>query len=218
MEESEWISPMVVQDKKTGGIRICMDLRKLNDACLHDPFPTPFTDEVLENVGGQETYSFTDGFSGYHQIKNCIGRTEYKTTFMTEWGSYQYTIIPFGLKNSPVVFSRVVVATFKEFIHKFLEVYLDDWTVFSLLKDHIEVLRIMLDRCRQCHISLNLKKCIFCAPFGILLGHVVCKQGLLVDPTKIAVILDLEPPTSVRKLRETLGHTGYYRNFIKGYA
>jgi hypothetical protein len=116
------------------------------------------------------------------------------------------------------VFSRVVVATFKEFIHKFLEVYLDDWNVFILLKDHIEVLRIMLDRCRQCHISLNLKKCIFCAPFGILLGHVVCKKGLLVDPTKIAVILDLEPPTLVRKLRETLGHTTYYRNFIKGYV
>ena len=52
VEESEWISPMVVQEKKTGGIRICVDLRKLNDACMHDPFPTPFTDEVLENVGG----------------------------------------------------------------------------------------------------------------------------------------------------------------------
>jgi hypothetical protein len=104
----------------------------------------------------------------------------------------------FGLKNAPAMFSRVVVATFKEFIHKFLEVYLDDWDVFNLLKDHIEVLRLMLDRCRQCQISLNLKKCIFCAPFGILLGHVVCKQGLLVDPSKIVVILDLEPPTLVR--------------------
>jgi hypothetical protein len=67
VEESEWIIPMVVQENKQGGIRIYVDLRKLNDACLHDPFPTPFTDEVLENVGGQEAYSFTDGFSGYHQ-------------------------------------------------------------------------------------------------------------------------------------------------------
>jgi hypothetical protein len=70
VEESKWISPMVVQDKKQGrGIMICVNLRKLNDACLQDPFPTPFTDEVLENVGGHEVYSFTDGFSGYHQIK-----------------------------------------------------------------------------------------------------------------------------------------------------
>ena len=66
VEESEWINPMVVQDKKTGKIRICVDLRKPNDSCMHDPFPTPFTDEVLEGVGGQEMYSFTNGFSGYH--------------------------------------------------------------------------------------------------------------------------------------------------------
>jgi len=63
MEESEWVSPMVVQDNKTKGeIRSCVDLRKLNDASVHDPFPTPFIDEVLDNVGGQEVYSFTDGF------------------------------------------------------------------------------------------------------------------------------------------------------------
>ena len=60
---------MVVQDKQTREIRICIDLRKLNVVCLHDPSPTPFTDEVLENIGGQETYSFTDGLFGYHQIR-----------------------------------------------------------------------------------------------------------------------------------------------------
>ena len=67
MEESKCIIPMVFQEKKQGGIRICVDLRKLNDACLHDHFPTPFTDEILENVGGEEAYSFIDGFSGYHK-------------------------------------------------------------------------------------------------------------------------------------------------------
>ena len=57
----------MIQDKKTTGkVRICVDLRKLNDACLHDPFLTLFIDEVLESVGGQEMYSFTDGFSDYH--------------------------------------------------------------------------------------------------------------------------------------------------------
>ena len=67
VEESEWIIPIVIQDKKaTGKVRICVDLRKLNDAYLHYPFPTPFTDEFLESVGGQEMYSFTDEFSVYH--------------------------------------------------------------------------------------------------------------------------------------------------------
>jgi hypothetical protein len=99
VEESEWISPMLVQEKKQGGIRICIDLRKLNNACLHDLFPTPFTDEVLENVGGHEVYSFIDGFSGYHQIK-ITQEDGYRTTFATEWGSYQYTVMSFGLKNA----------------------------------------------------------------------------------------------------------------------
>jgi hypothetical protein len=70
----------------------------------------------LENVGGQEVYSFIDGFSGYHQIK-IAPEDMYKTIVATEWGSYQYIVMPFGLKNAPTIFSRVVIATFKDFIH-----------------------------------------------------------------------------------------------------
>jgi hypothetical protein len=76
----------------------------------------------------------------------------------------------------------------------------------------------MFERCIQLQISLNLKKCIFCTPFGIFWGHVVCKHGLLVDPANIVVIGDFPPPTSVRKLRATLGHTRYYMKFIRGYV
>lgn len=113
-------------------------------------------------------------------------------------GIIQYIVMPFGLKNAPAIFSRVVVVAFKKFIHKFLEAYFDDWTVYSLLKKHIECLRLMLDMCRQYQISLNLKKCIFCGPFGIFLRHIVCKQGLLADLAKIAIIVDFSPPTSVK--------------------
>jgi len=166
---------MVVQEKKNKGeIRIFIDLRKLNDACVHDPFPTPFTDEVLENVGGQDAYSFTDGFFGYHQIK-IASEDMSKTTFTIEWGSFQYIVMSFGVKNALMIFSSVVVTTFKKFIHKFLEVYFDDWTIFGLLKKHVSSLRLMLDICRKYQISLNLKKCIFCVPYGILLGHIVYK-------------------------------------------
>jgi hypothetical protein len=79
---------------------------------LHDPFPTPFTDEVLHNVGGQEVYSFTDGFLGYHRIK-IAKEDRHKTTFATEWGSFLYIVMPFILKNAPTIFSRVVVEAFK---------------------------------------------------------------------------------------------------------
>jgi hypothetical protein len=105
--------------------------------------------------------------------------------------------MPFGLKNAPTIFPRVVITAFKEFIHQFLEVYLDDWTLYSQLIDHVEVLRLMLEICKQCQISLNIKKYIFGTPIEILLGHIVCKQGLIVDPAKIAVIVNFPPPKSV---------------------
>ncbi len=217
VEESDWVSPMVVQEKKQkDDIRICVYLRKMNDACVHDPFPTPFTNEVLYNVGGKEVYLFIDGFSGYHQM-NVASKDRSKMTFMTEWGCFQYTIMPFRLKNEPMIFSRVVITTFKDFIHNFLEVYFDDWMVFKLVKHHVASLRLMLDTCQRYHIVLNLKKCLFCVPFKILLGHVVCKKGLMVDPTKIVVIINLEVPRSVKQLCATLGHTGYYQKFIKSY-
>ena len=119
VEEYEWISPMVVKNKKKREICICVDLRKLNDAFVHDPFPTPFTDEVLEGVGGQEMYSFTNGFLGYHTI-HIVKEDHYKTKFVTEWGCFQYTVMPFGRKNALTVFSCVVVTVFKDFIQKFL--------------------------------------------------------------------------------------------------
>ena len=116
---------------------------------MHDQFPTPFTDEVLEGVGGQEMYSFTDSFSGYHQIR-IAKEDQHKTKFITEWGCFQYTVMPFGLKNAPTLFSQVVVAAFKDFIQNFLQVYMDDWSVYILIKDHLANLRMMMEiRCLQ---------------------------------------------------------------------
>jgi len=87
-----------------------------------------------------------DGFSRYYQIKIML-EDRRKMTFATKWGCFQYTVMLFGLKNAPAIFSRIVVVAFKEFIHKFLEVYLDDWTVFGLVKKHLPSLQLMLDTC-----------------------------------------------------------------------
>ena len=99
-----------------------------------------------------------------------------------------------------------------------MEVYLDDWTIYSLLKEHTKWLRMMLERCRQIQLSLNLKKCIFLTPIGILLGHIVCKDGIKVDMAKIKIIIDLKPPTNPKQIIIFLGHMGYYRKFIRQYS
>ena len=107
-----------------------------------------------------------------------------KTTFVCEFGSFPYRVMSFDLKNAPTVFSRIVVKIFQEYIYKTMEVYFDDWTIYSMLKDHYKWLRLMLERCRQIQLSINIKKCIFLTPIGILLGHIVCKEGIKVDFAK----------------------------------
>ena len=124
-------------------------------------------------------------------------------------------VIPFEINNSPAIFSRIVVVSFKKFIHKFLEVYFNDWMVFGFIKNHIKRLRMMLEHCRQYQISPNSKKCIFCAPFGIRLAHVIFCNGILVDPKNIVIIVNLPPSTIVNQLRETLGRPDTIENLSK---
>jgi len=124
----------------------------------------------------------------------------------------------FGLNNAPTVFSRIVIATFCDFIHRFIEVYMDDWTMYNLLKEHIGLLQLMFNHCRQPHISLYLKKCIFCVPFRNLLRHIVCREGVLVDLAKVVVIPNMPPPTTAKQFQSMLGYTWYYCKFIKSYA
>lgn len=86
VDKAEWISPIVIQSKKgTEDICVCVDYRSMNVACVHDSFPTPFSDEVLDQVAGNEEYSFTNGFYGYHQVR-IVEEDEKKTTFTTESG------------------------------------------------------------------------------------------------------------------------------------
>jgi hypothetical protein len=95
---------------------------------------------------------------------------------------------------------------------------MDDWTTYSLLKDHVALLRLLFDKCRELQISLNLRKCISYVPHGNFLGHIVCQEGVLVDSTKVVEIVNMTPPTSIKQLGSTLGHTGYYHRFIRRYA
>ena len=127
IRQSEWAIPMVIQPKKLDStkLRICVDFWELNKVTLTDPFPTPFVDEILNEVVGNECYSFTDGFLGYNKVP--IAKVYHKkTTFVCEFGSFFYRVMPFGLQNAPTVFSRIVVKAFQEYSYKTMVVYFDD--------------------------------------------------------------------------------------------
>ena len=92
MEDSEWISPVVVTPKKNGKWRICVDYKPLNAATKRDHFPLPFQDEILNEVAGHERYTVCDGYSGYFQI-SIAQEDQKKTTFITPWGCFAYRVL-----------------------------------------------------------------------------------------------------------------------------
>ena len=92
VDQATWLSPIVVVPKKIGKLRICVDFRRLNAATKKDPYPLPFTDEVLDTVIGYAAYSFIDCFSGYHQV-HIHADDRYKTAFITKWGAYVWVVI-----------------------------------------------------------------------------------------------------------------------------
>lgn len=99
-----------------------------------------------------------------------------------------------------------------------MKTYFDDWMVYTLLKYHIQWLRLMLKRCRHIFLSLNIKKCICTTPIETLIGHVISKDGIKVNMGNIQVILDLKPPVNQKKIKIFLGHTGYYKRFSRHYS
>ncbi|KAL2653832.1 hypothetical protein R1flu_021960 [Riccia fluitans] len=196
-------------------LRICIDYRKLNASTVTDAFP--YIDLMLESVAGQEMYSFMDGFNGYNQV-NMAKRDREKTAFIIEWGAFAYRVMPFGLKNAPSTFQRVVTTAFEEYLNDFMQTYLDDFTIYGSHVDHLGHLWKCLEKCRKYSISLNLDKSMFGVSSGVLLGHIISKDGLLPDPSKIDAILQMEVPSDLKGVQSFIGAIDYYHQFIRDFA
>ena len=207
----------MVVPKKNGKLRVCIDLKKVNAATCRDHYPLPFSEHVLERVAGKEAYSFLDGYSGYNQI-SIAEEDQPKTAFITEYGVFAFKRMPFGLTNAPATFQRLMNHAFREFLRQFLEVFLDDLCVHSSWKEHLECLQKVFMKCRYYRISLNPHKCQFWVKHGVILGHIVSRNGISTDEGKVKLILELPPPTNFKGVQRFMGHVGYYRRFILFYA
>ena len=140
------------------------------------------------------------------------------TTFTMEWGTFAFNRMPFGLCNTPGTFQRLMMDIFQDFLRHFLEVFIDDFTVFSIRSEHLGFLKKTFERCRETNLKLHPGKCFLGMTSGVLLGPVVSKKGLEVDMEKVQAILTSAPPICVREIRGFLGCVGYYKRFIDGYA
>ncbi|XP_021722788.1 uncharacterized protein LOC110690271 [Chenopodium quinoa] len=236
ISDSKWVSPTQVVPKKSGvtvvenqqgemvptrvqnGWRVCIDYRRLNAVTRKDHFPLPFIDQMIERLAGKSYYCFLDGYSGYFQVPIAPEDQE-KTTFTCPFGTFTYRRMPFGLCNAPATFQRCMMSIFSEFVEHFMEVFMDDFTVYGDSFDKcLHHLSMVLKRCIDSNLVLNSEKCHFMVQQGIVLGHVVSSRGIEVDKAKIDTIQSLPYPTNVREVRSFLGHAGFYRRFIEGFS
>ena len=217
VDSAPWLSPMVIIPKKNGTLRICVDFRKLNAATKKDHYPLPYMEEIIDEVAGHEMYSFLDCFSGYYQVA-MADQDKNKTAFSTEWGPYQFERMPFGAKNAPMTFQRVMELIFRPYLKRFFRIYLDDGTVYGTMHDHVGHLRQFFDACRANGVSLNAEKCMFLFFAGIILGYIVCKYGKLPDLDKIQDILNMTPPVNQKGVQRLLGLAQFNRIYIERLA
>ena len=141
-----------------------------------------------------------DGFLGYNQI-DILPTDQHKTTFICPWGTFAYRKLPFGLKNARATFHHVMSYSFHD-IKYIVEPYLDDLLAHSQRwEDHPSHLRDIFLRCRHYNIQLNPHKCVFCTEMGRLLGFLVSKDGIWIDPLNIATIINLPALTNIHEIQ-----------------
>jgi len=215
---SDWISKFVPIRKKTGEIRLCIDYRNLNQVLLKDNYPLPKMDHILQRVVGASCMSLLDGYSRYNQISVHEDDRD-KTTFTNPWGTFHYAKMPFGLKNAGATFQWAMGLDFTNEKDVFLVVYLNDLTVFSKSEEeHMHHLKTVFQKCKKYGLSLNPKKSLFAMEEGKLLGHIISKDGIRIDPASVQAIQQIDLPRNKKEIQSFNGKINFLHRFVPNLA
>jgi hypothetical protein len=219
---SPWAAPVILVPKKspdgTPKYRFCTDFRGLNSVTITPVYPIPDIKSNLSLMAGSRYFTLLDIENAYWNIP-IREEDKDKTGFVTPFGSFRYERMAFGLSGAPSTFQLVMDAILIGFKDVEVLVYLDDLLLFSeTIEDHARRMRLIFDRVREANFKLSVAKCTFAVPEVVYLGHVVNKNGVAPDPSKVTAIKGFPRPKTVRDIRAFLGLSGYYRAFIKNYA
>lgn len=194
--------------------RVVIDYRKLNDNTVDEKYPIPRFDDILDRLHGSTIFSTLDLKAGYHQIK-MHPRDQHKTAFSFERGHYEFTRMPFGLKNAPITFQRLMDEFLRGLDEGVCQVYMDDLLVFSKTEEeHVDHLRSVFQRIRKFGLKLSSEKSLLGQARINFLGHIISSDGVRPDRSKVEAIQRMAIPRDVKGIRRLLGSLNYYRRFI----
>jgi hypothetical protein len=195
-----------------------MDYRSLNEVTIKNKYPLPRINELFDQLEGARVFSKIDLRFGYFQLK--IREHDIpKTAFVTRYGSYEYTVMPFRLTNALSYFMNMMNKVFMKFLDKFVVVFIDDILIYSKSnKEHEKHFRLIMEKLREHKLYAKFSKCEFWLNKVGFLGHIISNEGIAVDPSKVTAVTEWEPPKNMGEIHSFLGLAGYYRRLIENFS
>lgn len=217
---SPWASPVIMVPKKGGELRFCIDYRRVNAVTKKDAYPLPRVEDVLNALGTEKAKIFSklDLASSFWQLPIHEDDRE-KTAFTTSSGTYQFTVMPFGLTGAPSAFCRAMNNTLQGLMWKCCLSFVDDIVVWAPdFHSHLRALGQVFEALDGNGFTLKFSKCEFFQREIEYLGYRIREGQIMTQPAKIQAIQNFPAPTNLKELQRFLGMAGWYRKMIKDYA
>ena len=214
---SSYAFPITLADKKDEGkrTRLTMDYRPINEITMPDNFPFPLFADIIDKLRDCEFFTSLDITSGFWHIP-MASKDIHKTAFVTMHEHFEWLVMPFGYRNSPQIFQRILQTVLKKHnLFSFARNYLDDILIFSkTFSEHLNHIRLVLNAIKNENIKLKLSKCQFARKSVNYLGHTIIKNHFTPINDNLIAIKNFPKPENIKMLERFLGKLGYYYRFI----